>query len=1566
MAEKIELELQLKSELGKATQDFKDISKAGGFKGPSGAKAANKIQGLLNSLEKYDLSNLKPAQITQFLNELGKLRHHLDSAARSLSTYSKEYQAQQKKVDDLETKVSKVRDKETEALAKQEQALKKYKEELAKSPYEFYDKTSGNKIANKNFNQIATAFDEDNLKIMSKGKDITNLKGITDKLGLPQLSTANKEVETAKFEVNAADAELKAEKLVLEGMPTGGDIHPVTAAVGQHTAEARQTVVDAKDRLNIQKQQDVAFSADAINDVTKGLDKQSSSLGKAFKQFSIYAIAVRTARQALNSAAKTIKDLDKYLTEQAMVTGKTRKETYALLKSYQQMAGELGATTKEVAQVATQFMRQGKTAEDAMTLTRAAISAAKVAGISATESVNYLTTALNGFRLSAEEAMRVSDKFASIAAQSATSYEEIAIALSKVAAQANMAGMSIDYTTALLAKGIETTREAPETIGTALKTIIARMRELTDYGATLEDGMSINNVETQLRYVGIALRNQNGELRSTEEVLDELGGKWEELSSNQQAAIAKALAGTRQQSRLIAMMSDYERVTELQQIAERSAGATAAQAASYMQGMEAALNKVSVAWEKIVTALTNSDVIINLINLVGGAMDSLGSFLESTAGVITAFSALAMIGITIVGNKMTEIQLSRQQQQITINQQKAELQKQKVAALNYKENQKATTEELKQLVISQKQVVTEKKQTLEKTKQAVLDGKATQIDVEKAENSLLQAENDLASYEAELSKAEAADYILNTYDKQQSLLDNQLSTISTMKNGIIGMIVPITTILGLFRSINIGLKAGLAYHKATQTEMDKEAAKQARNNTLAGSGMFAKVVSAFSSAGIPGVIAGVTLATALLAALGIGIAASMGAFKPASDKASDQVNTLSNEIYKLTEKANAIAQVEKQFDALDNKIIKTAEDTKEMAKLLESAADKLTEEDKATYENLKSNQAKRTFLEEKEAEYREEANEKRQEQLKVLRQLNDEQRKELLTAKDANSLMVQDAVFSINNNTLYEYIDTLEEVNDGVESMTQNILEMLSAEDAWTYANEESGESIKKLVNTLNNASDIEGNALVEILNSDESSIKDRIEAYDQLKDVVASMGDPVLFDAFTKAYQQWDDISSKLTDSAINFMDKIGLSVDGVNELGAAIQKLGYKADESKEKLNELFSALESGTDLRTAITNVLGVEGGDYQKILNAYEKATGVTLLNVGQNIKSLQSQINSFYEKASKWGEMDETEKTQFIQDNYTLFQGKQGAELYKAFEEGNYKAIQHALATNDALREQIALQLQNLKTRLEIAEAQEKINDAEVSYLKEQIAIYEDYMDEESSIYQADLKLRLEKEQAQLDLYKEYLEKQRDALTDSLDKRKEAYEKYFDAIDREEADEEYDAKADLLTANLSKLSSSTNASALQQTKELQQKFEDLEKERLQELRERAREAVLDDLDSKVSQINEKFDKLLENEAALLSAMQGEISTDPNGFANKMISSGIENMTATQKEDFVKNSFNSAFSSELPSDALDNVNKVTQQSENLYLNIKGQDIQIGESAQQDLYLTVMNALRQLGLK
>ena len=506
--------------------------------------------------------------------------------------------------------------------------------------------------------------------------------------------------------INNLQAQLQKAKEESEKLLTTGD---------QKTALELSTSQDTVNKIvntEIQNQQDIKendYKNQEIVEFNKEQEKSNSLMGKAFKNFTLYAFAMRALKKVLREVQQTVVQLDKSLTEQAMVTGLTRQQTYGLLKSYQDLASQTGATTKEVASVATEYMKQGKSIQDALTLTQAAVSAAKIAGISTADSVNYLTTALNGFRLSAEDAMLVSDKFAAVAASSATDYNELAVALSKVASQANLAGMSIDYTTALLAKGLETTREAPETMGTALKTIIARMREMSDYGETLEGDTDVNNVETQLRYVDIALKNTNGELRSTEDVLDELGRKWNTLSTNQQAAIAKALAGTRQQSRLIAMMDDYDRVIELQQISARSAGATSAQAATYLEGLEASINKVNVAVEKLVSTFTDSEAIQSVISTFGNLLEMTNSLLSNSLGmqvVLTAIAAIfAQMAIkkaqsivyAIEENKLSkqyrinELQIKRvklDQQKISLEQRKSELESLKIAKEKYYEEKR--------------------------------------------------------------------------------------------------------------------------------------------------------------------------------------------------------------------------------------------------------------------------------------------------------------------------------------------------------------------------------------------------------------------------------------------------------------------------------------------------------------------------------------------------------------------------------------------------------------------------------------------------------------------------------------------------------------------------------------------------------------------------------------------------------------------------------------------------------------------------------------------------------------
>ena len=61
----------------------------------------------------------------------------------------------------------------------------------------------------------------------------------------------------------------------------------------------------------------------------------------------------------------------------------------------------------------------------------------------------------------------VSDKFSKLAATSATDYADLAIALGKVAAQANASGVNMDSLLGFMTTALEVTQEAPENIGTA-------------------------------------------------------------------------------------------------------------------------------------------------------------------------------------------------------------------------------------------------------------------------------------------------------------------------------------------------------------------------------------------------------------------------------------------------------------------------------------------------------------------------------------------------------------------------------------------------------------------------------------------------------------------------------------------------------------------------------------------------------------------------------------------------------------------------------------------------------------------------------------------------------------------------------------------------------------------------------------------------------------------------------------------------------------------------------------------------------------------------------------------
>jgi TP901 family phage tail tape measure protein len=77
-----------------------------------------------------------------------------------------------------------------------------------------------------------------------------------------------------------------------------------------------------------------------------------------------------------------------------------------------------------------------------------------------------------------------------LGAATASSTDEIAEGLNKFAAVAETVGLSYEYAATALATVTATTRQSADIVGTAFKTLFARIQDL-EQGNTLEDGTTL-------------------------------------------------------------------------------------------------------------------------------------------------------------------------------------------------------------------------------------------------------------------------------------------------------------------------------------------------------------------------------------------------------------------------------------------------------------------------------------------------------------------------------------------------------------------------------------------------------------------------------------------------------------------------------------------------------------------------------------------------------------------------------------------------------------------------------------------------------------------------------------------------------------------------------------------------------------------------------------------------------------------------------------------------------------------------------------------------------------------
>ncbi len=150
--------------------------------------------------------------------------------------------------------------------------------------------------------------------------------------------------------------------------------------------------------------------------------------------------------------------------------------------------------------------------------------------------------------------------------------------------------------------------------------------------------------------LGIQLRESESEFRNMGDVLDEVGQKWESLTSVQQAAVSVAMAGVRQQNKFRALMENYSRALEEEERALTSSGSAMAKFAVYQESVEAKTAKATAAFENFSMTLLDSGIIGGIMD-IGTAIFNAGAALDAwptrialiVAGIVALKGVLASI-----------------------------------------------------------------------------------------------------------------------------------------------------------------------------------------------------------------------------------------------------------------------------------------------------------------------------------------------------------------------------------------------------------------------------------------------------------------------------------------------------------------------------------------------------------------------------------------------------------------------------------------------------------------------------------------------------------------------------------------------------------------------------------------------------------------------------------------------------------------------------------------------------------------------------------------------------------
>ena len=604
--------------------------------------------------------------------QASRARQEYEQLANTLTDVEQRYQAlnnlsraQANIVQETAAKMDKAEEKKSESVEKSMQrTLDKYTSEYAQ-----YQKAMANgNIMDAGVHEIkAQAAEAEYRKLAESIEDVTQREQALNAIEEVNRTLTEKGTEALRQNAEAQAERIKAQedaKAVRMSDDINSQISELSAldsALVKSTDAYRQwQEAQAGYSVGTVSFDELQMAAENLENVIGELipasQTLSGSFGNLFGMLSrrISMTAFMAATRAIREMISAVRELDASLTQMQIVTGGTDDDIERFSMNIAQTAKTIGSSITDLVDSATVFARLGYTEGESSTLAKFTSMLSNVGDIDVGTAQNAITSIVKAFGMGVDDVEGVMDKMVEVGNHFPISVAQIAEGMTNAGSTLKVAGNSIEQSIALLTAANTSVQNVNKS-STGLRTIAARLRrsetELNELGETVTTAKYQQMVDMLTKHA-VSLVDENGELRDTYSIIQDIAGAWDGMTKNEQAALAEMAAGTRQQNIFTSLILNFKEAQNAMTAMADSGGALTTAYDVYMDSIQAHIGMFKASFQELAQSLFDSGMITDAIDSAKEVVQALQPIALTINNIVEAIGGLKGALAIFIGAKL--------------------------------------------------------------------------------------------------------------------------------------------------------------------------------------------------------------------------------------------------------------------------------------------------------------------------------------------------------------------------------------------------------------------------------------------------------------------------------------------------------------------------------------------------------------------------------------------------------------------------------------------------------------------------------------------------------------------------------------------------------------------------------------------------------------------------------------------------------------------------------------------------------------------------------------------------